>query len=240
MPNFRGRRFTNAHETLIWAARDAAQAQLYVQLRSAQGRQRRRADALRLVHSAVHRRGTAQRRRRQEAASDAKARSAFWRASSSRRRGRTIWCSTRFAAPARPARSRTGCAAASSASSARPDYAAAAQQRIAAIEPMAEPALAAFMTAREAPRVPFAALIERGLVTPGIKLVDAKRRHQALVRADGAIALGETVGSIHRIGALGAGARSLQRLDLLACRDAEGLTVIDALRAKVRAEMGAA
>ena len=47
------------------------------------------------------------------------------------------------------------------------------------------------MTAREAPRVPFAALIERGLVTPGIKLVDAKRRHKALVRADGAVALGE-------------------------------------------------
>ena len=26
MPNFRGRRFTNAHETLIWAARDAGRA----------------------------------------------------------------------------------------------------------------------------------------------------------------------------------------------------------------------
>ncbi len=37
-------------------------AQLYVQLRSAQGGQRRRPDAFRLVHSAVHRRGTAQRR----------------------------------------------------------------------------------------------------------------------------------------------------------------------------------
>ena len=61
------------------------------------------------------------------------------------------------------------------------------------------------MTAREAPRVPFSALIERGLVAPGIKLVDAKRRHRALVRADGALALGEAVGSIHRIGALAQG-----------------------------------
>ena len=61
------------------------------------------------------------------------------------------------------------------------------------------------MTAREAPRVPFAALLERGLVIAGARLVDAKRRHRALVRADGAIALGETVGSIHRIGALAQG-----------------------------------
>jgi modification methylase len=31
MPNFRGRRFTNAHETMIWAARDRGQG-LHVQL----------------------------------------------------------------------------------------------------------------------------------------------------------------------------------------------------------------
>ena len=73
MPNFRGRRFTNAHETLIWAARDCRQAELHVQLRSAQSRQRGYPDPIRLVHSAVHRRRTAQGRRRQEAASDAKA-----------------------------------------------------------------------------------------------------------------------------------------------------------------------
>ncbi len=73
MPNFRGRRFTNAHETLIWAARDARQARLHLQLRGAQGRQRRYPDALGLVHPAVHRRGAAQGQRRQEAASDAKA-----------------------------------------------------------------------------------------------------------------------------------------------------------------------
>ena len=61
------------------------------------------------------------------------------------------------------------------------------------------------MTAREAPRVPFAALIERGLIAPARKLVDAKKRHKALVRADGAVALGDAVGSIHRIGALAQG-----------------------------------
>ena len=76
MPNFRGRRFTNAHETLIWAAREPGRQGLHVQLRGAQGRQRRRAGALRLDAAAVHRRGTAQGPRRQEAASDPEARDA--------------------------------------------------------------------------------------------------------------------------------------------------------------------
>src|SRR6266566_5250735 len=68
-------------------------------------------------------------------------------------------------------------------------YAAAAEARIAAIEPLPEPTLAPFMTAREAPRVAFAELIERGMILPGARLVDAKKRHGALVRAAGAIML---------------------------------------------------
>ena len=89
-------------------------------------------------------------------------------------------------------------------------------------KPLPAPTLAPFMTAREAPRVPFAALIERGLVSPGAKLVDAKKRHKALVRADGAV-VARRHGRLdppHR--RAGAGPRRLQRLDLLASRDAEG------------------
>ena len=118
-------------------------------------------------------------------------------------------------------------------------YAAAAKERLAAAEPLPEPTLSAFMTAREAPRVPFASLIERGLLAPGIKLVDAKRRHRALVRADGAIALGEAVGSIHRIGALAQGLEACNGWTFWHVETPQGLTVIDALRALVRAEMGA-
>ena len=61
------------------------------------------------------------------------------------------------------------------------------------------------MTARDAPRVAFSELIERGMISPGTKLVDSKKRHGALVRADGAIMLGDKVGSIHRIGAVAQG-----------------------------------
>ena len=146
------------------------------------------------------------------------------------RRGPATWCSTRSAAPAPPARWPSGWAAASSASSATADYAAAAEARIAAVEPLPEPTLAPFMTAREAPRVPFAALIERGMISPGTKLVDAKRRHRALVRADGAIALGDKVGSIHRIGALAQGLEACNGWTFWHVETPQGLTLIDALR----------
>jgi modification methylase len=82
-------------------------------------------------------------------------------------------------------------------------------------------------------------LIERGLVEPGIKLVDAKRRHKALVRADGALSLGDNVGSIHRIGALAQGLDACNGWTFWHVETPKGLTLIDALRAQIRAEMGA-
>ena len=122
------------------------------------------------------------------------------------------------------------------------DYAAAAETRIAAVEPMPEPALSAFMTAREAPRVPFATLVERGMISPhSIKTsVDAKRRHRALVRADGALTLGEAVGSIHRIGALAQGLEACNGWTFWHIETPQGLTVIDTLRAQVRSAMAEA
>jgi modification methylase len=120
------------------------------------------------------------------------------------------------------------------------EYATAAEKRIAAIEPLPEPSLATFMTAREAPRVPFAVLIERGMISPGIKLTDAKRRHRALVRADGAVSLGDAVGSIHRIGALAQGLEACNGWTFWHIETPKGLTCIDDFRAMVRSEMSQA
>ena len=54
MPNFRGRRFTNAHETLLWCA-PLGRGALHLQLRGDEGAQRGPPDAQRLAHSAVRR-----------------------------------------------------------------------------------------------------------------------------------------------------------------------------------------
>src|SRR5204863_376613 len=59
-----------------------------------------------------------------------------------------------------------------------PAYAVIARRRIAEVSPAASEALA-LESRREAPRIPFGNLIERGLIRPGEVLFDQTRRHQA-------------------------------------------------------------
>jgi len=95
------------------------------------------------------------------------------------------------------------------------------------------------MTARGAPRVAFSELVERGMIVPGTKLVDSKKKHAALVRADGAIMLGDKVGSIHRMGALAQGAEACNGWSFWHVETKKGLRLIDELRAEIRSEMAA-
>jgi modification methylase len=238
MPNFRGRRFTNAHETLIWAARDASKRDYtfnYEALKAGNDDIQMRSDwFIPLCTGDERLKGRDGKKLHPTQKPEALLARVVLAASRPDDVVLDPFCGTgttgavahrlrrRFIGIEREA-----------------DYAAAAEDRVSAIEPLPEPTLAAFMTAREAPRVPFSALIERGLVTPGVRLVDAKRRHRALVRADGAIALGEAVGSIHRIGALAQGLEACNGWTFWHVETAAGLTLIDLLRAQVRAEMGA-
>ena len=239
MPNFRGRRFTNAHETLIWAARDSA-AKKYtfnyealkagnddVQVRSdwliplCTGEERLKDDSGKKLHptqkpEALLARVILASSRPGDVVLDP-----FFGVGTSgavaKRLGR------RFIGIERD-----------------PVYAAAAERRIAAVEPLPEPTLASFVTAREAPRIPFAALVECGLIEAGTRLVDARRRYAALVRPDGAISLGGVVGSIHRIGALAQGLEACNGWTFWHVETPKGLTSIDTLRAQMRAEMAIA
>src|ERR1700734_1287984 len=239
MPNFRGRRFTNAHETLIWAARSADKRDYTfnyealkagnddVQMRSdwfiplCTGEERLKGSDGKKLHPTQKPEGLLARVILSASRPDDLVLDPF------------SGTGTTGAVAHRLRRRFIGIERSS-------EYAAAARERIAATEPMPEPALASFMTAREAPRVPFSRLIERGLVEPGIKLVDAKRRHKALVRADGALSLGDTVGSIHRIGALAQGLEACNGWTFWHIETPKGLTVIDTLRAQVRSEMSEA
>ncbi len=238
MPNFRGRRFTNAHETLIWAARDAATKNYtfnYEALKAGNDDIQMRSDWLIPLCTGEERlKGRDGRKLHPTQKPEALLARVILSASRPDDLVLDPFCgSGTTGAVARRLRRRFIGIERDTA------YAAAAKERVAAAESLPEPTLSAFMTAREAPRVPFSALIERGLLAPGIKLVDAKRRHRALVRADGAIALGETVGSIHRIGALAQGLEACNGWTFWHVETPQGLTVIDALRARVRAEMGA-
>ena len=236
MPNFRGRRFTNAHETLIWAARDLANRSYtfnYEALKAGNDDIQVRSDwFIPLCTGEERLKGRDGKKLHPTQKPEALLARVLLSASSPDDLVLDPFCGsgTTGAVAHRLRRRFIGIERDA-------DYAAAARKRIETVEPLPQPALASFMTAREAPRVPFAALVERGLVSPGASLVDAKRRHRALVRADGALTLGEAVGSIHRIGALAQGLEACNGWTYWHVETPGGLTLIDVLRAQVRAEM---
>jgi modification methylase len=238
MPNFRGRRFTNAHETLIWAAREAGGKGYtfnYEALKAGNDDVQMRSDwTLALCTGEERLKGGNGKKLHPTQKPEALLARVILASSRPDDLVLDPFCGTGTTGAVAKRLSRRFIGIERDKA-----YAAAAQKRIAKVEPLPSPTLAPFMTAREAPRVPFAALIERGLVMPGARLFDAKRKVKALVRADGAIALGETVGSIHRIGALAQGLEACNGWAFWHLETAKGLISIDALRAEIRAEMGA-
>jgi len=120
-----------------------------------------------------------------------------------------------------------------------PGYAAAAQARIAAVEALSPEAIAAAPEKRSEPRVPFLSIVESGFVSPGEQLICGRRRHRAVVRPDGTLALGQIVGSIHKIGALAQGLPACNGWTFWHAERDRGLVLIDDFRARVRATFAA-
>jgi modification methylase len=236
MPNFRGRRFTNAHETLIWASRDAAARGYtfnYEALKAGNEDVQVRSDwTLALCTGEERLKGKDKKKLHPTQKPEALLARVILAASRPDDLVLDPFCGTGTTGAAAKRLGRRFLGIERDAG-----YAEAAKARIAAIEPLPEASLATFQTARDAPRVAFSALIERGMIAPGDKLTDAKRRVKALVRADGAIMLGEAVGSIHRMGALAQGLEACNGWTYWHVETKSGLRLIDALRAEVRADM---
>src|SRR3954468_8703554 len=163
MPNFRGRRFTNAHETMIWATRDQGGRYTfnYEALKAGNEDIQVRSDwTLPLCTGDERLKGRDGKKLHPTQKPEALL-------------ARVILASSRPDDLVLDPFSGTGTTGAVAKLLRRrfigfereEGYAAAARQRIAAVEPLPTESLAPFMTARDAPRVPFSALIERGLVS---------------------------------------------------------------------------
>ena len=239
MPNFRGRRFTNAHETMIWAARDPGAKGYtfnYEALKAGNEDVQVRSDwTLALCTGEERLKGRDGKKLHSTQKPEALL-------------ARVILAASRPGDLVLDPFSGTGTTGAAAKRLGRQfigierdlAYAAAAEARFAQVEPLEQATLAPFMTAREAPRVPFNALIERGMIKPGEILFDAKRKVSALVRADGAVQLGGTVGSIHRIGAVAQGAEACNGWAYWHVERKNKLTSIDEFRAEIRDSIAAA
>ena len=80
-------------------------------------------------------------------------------------------------------------------------YVQGAQERIDAVEPVKNPLSLEYSSKKRLPRVPFGSVVERGMLSPGDILYDVSRKHCAVVRSDGTIKNEVMEGSIHQVGA---------------------------------------
>ena len=209
MPNFKGKRFTNAHETLIWAARDRRAKKYTFNYDSMkelnEGVQMRSDWLLPLCTGGERLKGEDGKKAHPTQKPEALL---FRCVMAATNPGDTILdpffgTGTTGAVARRLGRHFIGLERDQT-------YAALARRRIAEIEPLHAEDVAPKPSKRAEPRVPFGVLIEAGLLQPGTVLSDPTGRLHARVRADGSLsssnALGEHRGSIHQVGAAVQGA----------------------------------
>lgn len=116
-------------------------------------------------------------------------------------------------------------------------YVAGARARISSIRPGAFEALQSVTPKRKETRIPFGSLVEQGLIDVGAQLFDAQRRFSAMVRADGSLASGPHQGSIHKVGALVQGAEACNGWTFWHSEKAGRLEPIDAMRTGIRQKL---
>jgi modification methylase len=235
MPNFRGRRFTNAHETLLWCARsaDARYTFNYKAMKGLNEELQMRSDWLiPLCGGAERLKGDDGRKAHPTQKPEALLHRVVL---ASTRPGETVLdpffgTGTTGAVAKRFGRRFIGIER-------DPAYAEMARARCAQVEP-ADPDLVDAPAERDEKRIPFGTLVERGLIRPGTILFDQRRRFTAKVRADGTVISADSRGSIHHVGAQVQGAPACNGWVFWHV-EVKGKSVpIDLLRQKIRAEAG--
>ncbi len=239
MPNFRGRRFTNAHETLIWAAK------------SKEGRYRFNYEAMKHLNDDKQMRSDWEMPlcTGHERLKDASGRKAHPTQKPEALLHRVLTASSQPGDLVLDPFSGTGTTAAVAKRLGRQyigiereqDYIDFSEKRLAAITQDAPNDTLTLQAKREEKRIPFGTLIERGMLRPGTVLVDERRRFKAKVAVDGYLELADTAksrGSIHQMGALVQGAPSCNGWTFWHLEDAKGKTIpLDQLRQDVRATL---
>ena len=206
MPNFRGRRFTNAHETLIWCGKNSSAKGYtfnYDSMKSLNEGLQMRSDWLLPLCTGTER----LKRNGQKAHPTQKPESLISRVIlSTSKPGDLIvdpfsGSGTTSAVAKRFSRRFIGIEQSKA-------YVEISRQRLRTVQVLNDPDVLEIVTKRNAPRVPFGSLLDRGLVNPGELMFDARRRWHAKIRADGLLISESAKGSIHAVGAAVQGAQA--------------------------------
>ncbi|MDD9901499.1 MAG: DNA methyltransferase [Alphaproteobacteria bacterium] len=239
MPNFRGRRFCNAHETMIWAAK------------SEKSKYRFNYDAMKALNEDLQMRSdwtlplcTGGERLKK---SDGKKVHPTQKPESLLHR--VILSSTDVGDVVLDPFFGTGTTGAVAKKLGRKfigierdrEYAAYAQERIDNIKAGDDESLLRPIEKRAEPRVPFGQVVEMGLLEPGAVLFDHSRRYSAQVRADGSLIArnhtGDHKGSIHKVGAALQGLPSCNGWTFWHFENKGKAWPIDVLRQEIRAQI---
>jgi modification methylase len=235
MPNFRGKRFTNAHETLIWAAksRDQKYTFNYEAMKALNDELQMRSDWTLPICSGGER---LKDEAGEKAHTTQKPEALLHRVIvASTRPGDTVLdpffgSGTTGAVAKRLGRHFIGLER-------DPNYARLARRRIAAIVPGDGDAIEVTRSKRAEPRIPFGWVVERGLLPPGTVLHGPAKRHRAKVRADGSLVCADATGSIHRIAAHVQGLDACNGWTFWHYEHKGNLVSIDVLRQRLRADL---
>src|SRR6266850_3246062 len=236
MPNFRGRRFTNAHETLIWAAKSREQKSYtfnYEAMKQLNDELQMRSDWHLPICSGGER---LKDEDGLKAHSTQKPEALLHRvllASTNREDivlDPVFGSGTTGAVARRLGRKFIGIER-------NLEYVRIARARIETVVPVEDDALAISRSKKSEPRIPFGTLVERGLLQPGAVLMGLGGRHRAKVRADGTLVCADASGSIHRIAAHVQGLDACNGWTFWHFEHQGSLIPIDWLRQQVRAEL---
>ncbi len=205
MPNFKGTRFTNAHETLIWASmgEKAKYTFNYRLMKTLNDELQMRSDWVLPICSGQER----LKKGGTKVHPTQKPEALLYRVMlATTNKGDVVLdpffgTGTTGAVAKRLGREWIGCERESI-------YREAALERIELALPLDESALTTMQTPRAAPKVAFGTLVETGWIAPGAVVSDKKRRMVATVRTDGSLIAGADTGSIHGLGAKLQGAPS--------------------------------
>ncbi|CAN7174069.1 DNA methyltransferase [Devosia sp. LjRoot3] len=235
MPNFRGTRFTNAHETLIWASKSQKSRVTfnYEAMKLANDDTQMRSDWLFPICTGAER---LKNEDDDKVHPTQKPEALLFRILNATTKPGDIVLDPFFG---------TGTTGAVARKLGRhfigiereETYVEAARTRIASIRPAVFDALQSVTPKRKETRIPFGSLVEQGLIEPGAQLFDLTKRYSAMVRADGSLVSGPHQGSIHKVGALVQGAEACNgwtfwHHDYLGVAEP-----IDVLRASVRQKL---
>jgi modification methylase len=227
MPNFRGTRFTNAHETLIWASRseDSRYTFNYRAMKALNDELQMRSDWLLPICSG----GERVKDGGLKAHPTQKPEALLYRVLLACTNPGDVVLDPFFG---------TGTTGAVARRLGRrwigiereKRYVRVARERIASTLELDESAMKTMQSKRNQPKVPFGTLVETGMIPPGTMLADARRRWQARVLADGSIEHDGQQGSIHKMGAAAQGAPACNGWMFWHYEEAGALAPIDALR----------